>query len=83
VSKPVVKFNQDSPEQMRLPRLALCLLLLGGAYADKAGLYPPGLLPLINRANTLLSTGHFNEAAKVYSEAIGMINSLVASWNRA
>ncbi|KAJ3559631.1 hypothetical protein NP233_g11220 [Leucocoprinus birnbaumii] len=55
---------------MRLPRLALGLFLLGGVYADQGGLYPPGLLPLINRANALLSTGQFNEAAKMYSEAI-------------
>ena len=71
----VCRQSSTRTAQMRLPRLALCLLLLGGVYADKAGLYPPGLLPLITRANTLLSTGHFNEAAKVYSEAIGMINS--------
>ncbi|KAF9445500.1 DnaJ-domain-containing protein [Macrolepiota fuliginosa MF-IS2] len=55
---------------MRLPRLALALLLLGGVRADQGSLYPPGLLPLINRANALLSTGQFNEAAKIYSEAI-------------
>ncbi|KAG6877675.1 hypothetical protein C0992_009500 [Termitomyces sp. T32_za158] len=34
------------------------------------GLYPPGLAPLINRANALLSLGQFNEAARIYSEAI-------------
>ena len=39
----------------------------GGA----GGLYPPGLLPLINRANVLLSSGQFNEAARIYSDAIG------------
>ncbi|KAF7776504.1 hypothetical protein Agabi119p4_4897 [Agaricus bisporus var. burnettii] len=55
---------------MRLPRLVLGLLCLGGAYADQGGLYPPGLLPLINRANALLSTGQFSEAAKIYTEAI-------------
>lgn len=37
---------------------------LGGA------LYPPGLLPLINRANILLSSGQSQDAAKAYSEAI-------------
>lgn len=58
---------------MRLPRLVLGLLCLGGAYADQGGLYPPGLLPLINRANALLSTGQFSEAAKIYTEAIGMV----------
>ncbi|KAF9478422.1 hypothetical protein BDN70DRAFT_879947 [Pholiota conissans] len=35
-----------------------------------SGLYPPGLLPLINKGNIFLSTGQFNEAAKIYSEAI-------------
>ena len=39
--------------------------------AADGGLYPPGLLPLINKANVLLSSGQFNEAAKIYSEAIG------------
>lgn len=58
---------------MRLSTLPLALVLLAsGTYAEPAGgLYPPGLLPLINRANALLSTGQFNEAAKIYSEAIG------------
>ncbi|KAJ3865964.1 hypothetical protein EV359DRAFT_72110 [Lentinula novae-zelandiae] len=48
------------------------VLLFTSVLADSGtgGLYPPGLLPLINRANALLSTGQFNDAAKVYSEAI-------------
>ena len=42
------------------------------AHSDTAGaLYPPALQPLINRANTLLSLGQFNDAVKTYSEAIG------------
>ena len=61
---------------MRLLSLSSILILLacnGGPFVNAADseLYPPGLLPLINRANILLSTGQFNEAAKVYSEAIG------------
>jgi hypothetical protein len=61
---------------MRLSALTSSLLFLllpaTGTYADSgAGLYPPGLQPLITRANVLLSTGQFNEAARVYSEAIG------------
>ncbi|KAJ7165694.1 hypothetical protein C8R43DRAFT_987331 [Mycena crocata] len=60
---------------MRLSALTSSLLFLllpaTGTYADSgSGLYPPGLQPLITRANVLLSTGQFNEAAKVYSEAI-------------
>ncbi|KAJ7499926.1 hypothetical protein FB451DRAFT_1206987 [Mycena latifolia] len=60
---------------MRFPALTSSLLFLllpaTGTYADTgAGLYPPGLQPLITRANVLLSTGQFSEAAKVYSEAI-------------
>lgn len=53
------------------------VILLYGANADPnagvsgSSLYPPGLLPLINRANALLSAGQFNDAAKAYSEAIG------------
>ncbi|KAJ7733338.1 hypothetical protein B0H16DRAFT_1768659 [Mycena metata] len=42
-----------------------------GTGAAAGGLYPPGLQPLITRANVLLSTGQFSEAARVYSEAIG------------
>lgn len=57
--------------------LAPMLVLLLGAHADgNSALYPPGLQPLINRANTLLSLGQFNDAAKGYSEAIGMFLTL-------
>ncbi|KAJ7039352.1 hypothetical protein C8F04DRAFT_1033504 [Mycena alexandri] len=42
----------------------------GATGAAAGGLYPPGLQPLITRANVLLSTGQFSEAARVYSEAI-------------
>ncbi|KAF7314087.1 hypothetical protein HMN09_00567800 [Mycena chlorophos] len=52
---------------------SLVCLLLGAtrARADSgSGLYPPGLQPLITRANVLLSSGQFSEAARVYSEAI-------------
>lgn len=64
---------------MRLLSLSSILILLaynGGTsvYGADSELYPPGLLPLINKANILLSTGQFNEAAKVYSEAIGIKN---------
>lgn len=58
---------------MRLLTLSSLLVIVAGSvYADPSsgGLYPPGLLPLINRANVLLSTGQFNEAARIYSEAI-------------
>ncbi|KAF8622437.1 hypothetical protein AX15_007021 [Amanita polypyramis BW_CC] len=51
----------------------LCLLVVALAPAvrtDASGLYPPGLLPLINKANTLLTAGQFNDAARLYSEAI-------------
>ncbi|KAI0317606.1 hypothetical protein OF83DRAFT_1120519 [Amylostereum chailletii] len=62
---------------MRSPVLlcGICVLLLAlpapaVADASAGGLYPPGLLPLINRANVLLSSGQFQEAANAYSEAI-------------
>ncbi|KAK1218322.1 hypothetical protein PQX77_018993 [Marasmius sp. AFHP31] len=63
---------------MRIPALSLSLSLLlalaslveGNSAGSSGGLYPPGLLPLINRANALLSAGQFNEAANVYTEAI-------------
>jgi len=41
-----------------------------GIRAD-GSLYPPGLMPLINHANSLLSTGKFGDAATAYSQAIG------------
>lgn len=50
--------------------LALPQIVLADSGSGSA-LYPPGLLPLINRANTLFSAGQFNEASRVYSEAIG------------
>lgn len=50
--------------------LLVCQKFCFIAAAD-GGLYPPGLLPLINKGNLLLSSGQFNEAAKTYSEAIG------------
>ncbi|KAJ7211578.1 hypothetical protein GGX14DRAFT_623107 [Mycena pura] len=59
---------------MRVSALSSLLLLLipaTGTSADAgSGLYPPGLQPLITRANVLLSSGQFNEAVRVYSEAI-------------
>ncbi|KAF5371496.1 hypothetical protein D9615_009636 [Tricholomella constricta] len=62
---------------MRIPALSPFLFFIAssavnGVYAEPSagGLYPPGLLPLINRANVLLSAGQFNEAARIYSEAI-------------
>jgi hypothetical protein len=63
---------------MRIGLPSLLLLLLSSrqscfiAAAD-GGLYPPGLLPLINKANLLLSSGQFSEASKIYSEAIGTV----------
>lgn len=60
---------------------SLIALIPGRGFAEPSGgLYPPGLLPLINRANALLSTGQFNEAAKVYSEAIGRFMFLYISF---
>ena len=41
------------------------------ASGASSALYPPGLQPLINKANVLLSSGKFNEAIRAYSEAIG------------
>jgi DnaJ homolog subfamily C member 3 len=57
---------------MRLFALSVLLVAaVDAASADSSGLYPPGLLPLIDHANTLLSSGQFNEATKAYTEAIG------------
>ena len=57
-------------------------VLLYGANAEpsQAGeLYPPGYLPLVNRANALLSVGQFNDAARAYTEAIGACNLPIIS----
>ena len=71
---------------MRLQLLALLIPLFSlyvyGVNADPSSsggnaLYPPGLQPLINRANVLLSSGQYNDAAKAYSEAIGKSSLLL------
>jgi DnaJ family protein C protein 3 len=57
-------------------RVTAVLLLLAAAvssvFADAGtGLYPPGLMSAIERANSLLKTRQFADAARAYSEAIG------------
>ena len=55
-------------------------LLVGLAYHANAqpqqisgsSLYPEELVPLITRADALLTAGQFSDAAKAYSEAIGV-----------
>lgn len=62
------------PLTMRLFALSTFLAIIHRINADPSSgsaLYPSGLLPLINRANALLSSGQFHDAAKIYSEAIG------------
>lgn len=65
------------------PLLVYSLLVLLSAlsvFADSgagSALYPPGLQPLINRANALLSAGTFHDAAKAYSEAIGTLDQTI------
>lgn len=64
-----------SKMRLRATLLALApfLALVPHAQADPTGgaLYPPGLQPLINRANALFSIGQFSDAAKAYTDAIG------------
>ncbi|EJF60015.1 hypothetical protein DICSQDRAFT_88478 [Dichomitus squalens LYAD-421 SS1] len=64
---------------LRLPLFRLFpLLLVGLVYHANAqqqqisgtSLYPEELIPLITRADALLTAGQFNDAAKAYSEAI-------------
>jgi hypothetical protein len=51
---------------------SVLLAIISGVQSDSgSALYPPGLLPLINKANSLLSAGQFNDAAIIYSQAIG------------
>lgn len=60
-------------------RFAAVLIPLLGALqytnadAPSGALYPPGYLPLVNRANVLLASGKFTEAAHSYTEAIGTL----------
>ncbi len=57
----------------------LPLLLVGLVYNAHAqggqiagtSLYPEELIPLISRADALLTAGQYNDAAKAYSEALG------------
>ena len=73
---------------MRLQFWAIAVLpfLTYGLNADPTGggnaLYPPGLQPLISRANVLLSAAQFSDAAKAYSEAIGKPSTTVAHARR-
>ena len=55
------------------------VVLIGSAFAyasesappeSGSALYPPGLQPLISKANLLLSSGHYADAARTYTEAI-------------
>jgi len=46
------------------------LVLQQNVAADPGAMDPLGLAPLITRANVLLLSGHFGDAAKAYSEAI-------------
>ena len=62
---------------MRIPPLLSLFALSASVIADQAALYPPGLQPIIHRANTLLSLGQFSDAAKAYSEAIGCVLSVI------
>jgi DnaJ family protein C protein 3 len=61
------------PPPLLLYGLSFLLIILPALANPSAGsaLYPPGLQPLINHANALLSAGTFHDAAKAYSEAIG------------
>ncbi|TCD66214.1 hypothetical protein EIP91_001661 [Steccherinum ochraceum] len=53
-----------------LPTTLLGFCLGVNADPSAGALYPPGLQPLIARANALLSAGQFNDAIKAYSDAI-------------
>lgn len=51
------------------------------ASAGAGDLYPPGYLPLVNRANALLTAGQFSDAAKSYSEALGALRIIYTIQN--
>jgi hypothetical protein len=75
----VVQFAFAMPPPLLLYCLFLVLSTLSVLADSGAGsaLYPPGLQPLINRANALLSAGTFHDAAKAYSEAIGTLDQIM------
>ena len=56
-----------------VPVLSIFLYGTNAEPSQPGDLYPPGYMPLVNKANTFLSVGQFNDAAKAYSEAIGEI----------
>ncbi|KAI0751980.1 hypothetical protein BC629DRAFT_1228550 [Irpex lacteus] len=67
-----------------VPVLSLFLLGVNAEPSQGGELYPPGYLPLVNKANTFLSVGQFNDAAKAYSEAIDMApNDYLLYYKRA
>ena len=78
-----VGINSVLPFAMPPPLLVYCLFVLLSTLSVLAdsgagsALYPPGLQPLINRANALLSAGTFHDAAKAYSEAIGTLDQIM------
>ena len=57
---------------LRLPSLILTdINVNANSHSNgNTALYPPGLHPLITKANTLLSTGQFSDAIKAYNKAI-------------
>jgi DnaJ family protein C protein 3 len=61
---------------MRLPTLAGLLLLacpvFGEPSSSSGSIAHPNLQPLIARADALLSSGHFSDAAKSYTDAISL-----------
>jgi hypothetical protein len=72
-------FPSTMPPPLLFCGLSLLLSTLSALADPSAGsaLYPPGLQPLINRANALLSAGTFHDAAKAYTEAIGTLKQTV------
>ncbi|EIW81677.1 hypothetical protein CONPUDRAFT_122162 [Coniophora puteana RWD-64-598 SS2] len=62
---------------MRFLSLSSMLLFAASAFADNTdpgmgGLVPPGLQPIITRADAFLQAGLWSDAAKTYSEAIDL-----------
>ena len=60
---------------LSLPVTLLSAVLVPFTLADFAGLEPPQLQSVIQRANALLSAGQFTDAARAYSEALELAPS--------
>lgn len=59
--------------------LLIAAIAASSAFADAGGessVDPPGLKPLVTQGDSLLAAGQYSEAARSYSDAIGLLFAL-------